>query len=237
MFTIYPAASRFSFDKGWLRGSHSFSFAEYQDENNTAFGPMRVCNDDVIAPGRGFGAHPHSDMEIVSIVLYGELRHEDNHGHVAVTRFGGIQRMSAGHGIIHTEHNASQTEDVSLLQLWFSPHTRGLKPSYEATAFNPERLHGQLLPVVAGKRVPGTEGEIAAINQDLTIYLSKLQPGEQVEFTQAEGRRVFLFIIEGSLRVNGEHILQGRDSARIEQEPKLSLKAEDSVFYMLIDLP
>lgn len=131
MFTIYPAASRFSFDKGWLRGSHSFSFAEYQDENNTAFGPMRVCNDDVITPGRGFGAHPHSDMEIVSIVLYGELRHEDNRGHVAVTRFGGIQRMSAAHGIIHTEHNASQTEDVSLLQLWFSPHTRGLKPSYE----------------------------------------------------------------------------------------------------------
>lgn len=237
MFTIYPAASRFSFDKGWLRGSYSFSFAEYQDEDNTAFGSMRVCNDDVIAPGRGFGAHPHSDMEIVSIVLYGELRHEDNRGHVAVTRFGGIQRMSAGRGIIHTEHNASQTEDVSLLQLWFSPNTRGLEPSYEATAFDPERLHGQLLPVVAGKRVPGTEGEIAAIHQDLTIYLSKLQPGERVEFVQAEGRRVFLFIIEGSLRVNNEHHLQGRDSARIEQESELSLEAQEPVFYMLIDLP
>jgi redox-sensitive bicupin YhaK (pirin superfamily) len=237
MIKIVPAASRFSFDKGWLRGSHSFSFAEYQDENNTEFGPMRVCNDDVIAPGRGFGAHPHSDMEIVSIVLYGELRHEDNRGHVAVTNFGGIQRMSAGSGIIHTEHNASQAEDVSLLQLWFSPHTRGLEPSYEATAFNPESLHGRLLPVVSGERIPGTEGEVATIHQDLTIYLSKLQPGERVEFTQDEGRRVFLFVIEGTLHVNGEHILGGRDSARVEQELHLSLEAQEPVFYMLIDLP
>lgn len=173
MFTIYPAASRFSFDKGWLRGVTAFHSRSIRMRTIQR---LVLCVSVMTMSSHrdgALGAHPHSDMEIVSIVLYGELRHEDNRGHVAVTRFGGIQRMSAGHGIIHTEHNASQTEDVSLLQLWFSPHTRGLKPSYEATAFNPERLHGQLLPVVAGKRVPGTEGEIAAINQDLTIYLSK----------------------------------------------------------------
>ncbi|MDO7906441.1 pirin family protein [Paenibacillus sp. JX-17] len=232
MLTIYPAAERFSFDRGWLRGSHSFAFGEYQDESNMAFGPMRVCNDDFIAPGRGFGAHPHSDMEIISIVLSGALRHEDSMGNVAVSTYGGIQRMSAGSGVIHTEHNASDEEEVNLLQLWFTPHTRGLKPSYEAITYDTDLLAGQLLPVVTPQ---GGEGQ-AFIHQDMTVYLSRLQSGETLHFTQTAERKVFLFVIEGSLMVHGQE-LNTRDTARIEAEEQLGLTAGQPVFFMLVDLP
>jgi quercetin 2,3-dioxygenase len=193
---------------------------------------MRVSNDDIIAPGRGFGAHPHSDMEIVSIVLSGHLRHEDNMGNVAVTTFGGIQRMSAGSGVIHTEHNASDTEEVNLLQLWFMPSERGKQPSYEATEFDPAKISGQLLPIVAPTRSEG----VCEIGQDLTIYLSKLVSGQQLTFKQAEGRRVFLFVIEGELAIE-DTVLGKRDTARIEELSELQLSASEEAFFMLIDLP
>ncbi|MCM3173984.1 pirin family protein [Paenibacillus sp. MER 99-2] len=233
MINLIPSDARSSFDRGWLRGSHSFSFGEYQDPENTAFGPMRVANDDVIAPGRGFGAHPHSDMEIVSIVLNGKLRHEDNLGNVAVTSFGGIQRMSAGSGVIHTEHNASDQEEVRLLQLWFMPHTRGLKPSYETTSFDPDALTGHLVPIVSAEG----GSRIASIQQDMTIYLSRLVKGDTLSFQQAAGRRSYIFAIEGKLALNGESHLSTGDTARIEETPSLELQASEDVFFMLIDLP
>lgn len=241
MINVYPAASRHSFDLGWLRGSHSFSFGNYFDEENTAFGPMRVMNDDTIAPKRGFGAHPHSDMEIVSIVLEGDLRHEDSLGNMMVTKFGGIQRMSAGTGVVHTEHNPSETEDVTLLQLWFEPEHRGLEPSYETTNFDPDALFGRLLPVASSDAV---EHSVAKLHQDMTVYLSKLKAGTAVTFNQQPGRRVFVFVIEGELSVAGEKdagtSLSRRDSARIVDETLLKLEGEqdaDETFFLLIDLP
>jgi redox-sensitive bicupin YhaK (pirin superfamily) len=233
MIKVHPAAARHSFDHGWLRGNHSFSFGDYYDPDNTQFGPLRVFNDDTLAPGRGFGAHPHSDMEIVSIVLSGELRHEDNFGHVAVSTFGEIQRMSAGTGIIHTEHNVSDTEELSLLQLWFMPSQKGLQPSYEATRYDTGQLTGRLLPVVASE---GSE-QAAKIHQDMTIYLSKLGEQMSLSFTQEEGRRVHVFVIEGQLTINGDTVLQERDTARITDVPQLALTAKDSAFFVLIDLP
>ena len=199
MIKVYPAESRHSFDLGWLRGSHSFSFGNYFEEENTAFGPMRVMNDDTISPQRGFGAHPHSDMEILSIVLDGELRHEDNLGNVMMTKFGGVQRMSAGTGVIHTEHNPSETEDVALLQLWFEPDKRGLAPSYEATSFDTNALSGRLLPIASRNAV---EHSVAKLHQDMTVYLSKLKAGTTLTFKQGPDRRVFLFVIEGRLKVS-----------------------------------
>lgn len=233
MINVIPSDSRSSFDRGWLRGNHSFSFGEYQDPENTAFGPMRVANDDVIAPGRGFGAHPHSDMEIVSIVLNGKLRHEDNLGNVAVTSFGGIQRMSAGTGMIHTEHNASDTEEVRILQLWFMPYTKGLEPSYETTSFDPDALSGALVPVVS----PEGGARIASIHQDMTIYLGRLAKGQALTYEQAEDRRMYIFVIEGKLGLNGEHQLTEGDTARVEQTTSMNLDASEDAFYMLIDLP
>ncbi|SEU00739.1 pirin-like bicupin family protein [Paenibacillus sp. NFR01] len=233
MIERYAAEAAHRFDYGWLKGAHLFSFGDYYDPDNTAFGPMRVCNDDTIAPGKGFGAHPHSDMEIVSIVLSGTLRHEDNLGHVVETSFGGVQRMSAGTGVIHTEHNPSDDEPVRLLQLWFMPRRRGGAPSYRTGGFDPQKLDGRLLPVVAPER----SEETVDIAQDLTIYLGKAQAGGRLELRQAPGRRVFVYVIEGLAGLGADEPLQPGDHARIEAPGPLTIAAIHDLFVMVIDLP
>ncbi|MBG9565608.1 pirin family protein [Brevibacillus agri] len=232
MLRVYPSNLRYSVDLGWLRSHLSFSFGEYFDENNTSFGVMRVCNDDFVAGGKGFGPHPHSDMEIVTVVLAGAIKHEDNLGHIEITSAGEVQRMTAGSGIVHAEYNASESEELNILQLWFMPERRGLAPSFESVRYNACGLVNRLLPVVSRE---GGEG-IASIHQDMTIYLSRLEREKQLVFTQERGRRVFLFVIDGKLAVNGVE-LAARDSARIEDEPVLTLAAGEDSFFMLIDLP
>lgn len=232
MIQLYPSNLRYSVDLGWLRSHLSFSFGEYFDENNTGFGVMRVCNDDEVVGGKGFGPHPHSDMEIVTVVLRGAIKHEDNLGNVEVTSAGEVQRMSAGSGIIHAEYNASETDDLNFLQLWFMPSERGLTPSFETKRYDAQGLQNQLLPVVS----PEGGEKIAAIRQDMTIYLSRLEAAKTLSFSQKADRRTFLFVIEGSLSVN-EQAMGTRDSARIEAEKSLTITAEEAAFFMLIDLP
>ncbi|UII56759.1 pirin family protein [Cytobacillus spongiae] len=233
MITVYPAEKRFSADHGWLKTSFSFSFAEYYDPTNMNFGPMRVLNDDFIAPNRGFGTHPHKEMEIVSIVLEGQLKHEDSTGQTATTTFGEIQRMSAGTGVFHSEVNPSSTEEVNLLQLWFIPESNGIEPSYEKTSFDMDALKNKLLPVVSKQSKEG----IAHIHQDLTIYLSDLEEGKIIQFEQKPGRKVFLFTIEGNLKINEDFELAKRDSARITETETVHIKANSNSRLMLIDLP
>jgi redox-sensitive bicupin YhaK (pirin superfamily) len=232
MINVFSDATRHSADLGWLRSRPSFSFGGYQDPNRTGFSVLRVCNDDYLDPGKGFGAHPHSDMEIVSIVLNGLIRHEDNMGNSVVTSFGEVQRMSAGSGVIHTEFNASETEELRLLQLWFMPKERGLAPSYEAVKFDTNKLHNALLPVVSDRELE----QVASIGQDMTIYLSKLERGKQLQYEVKSGRRQFLFIIEGQLQVHGETLAAG-DTAQIEAVEELAFTAKEPAFFMLIDLP
>ncbi|AEI41070.1 pirin family protein [Paenibacillus mucilaginosus] len=232
MISIYPAASRYSADHGWLQSNFSFSFGDYYDPDNTGFGPLRVFNDDTIQGGRGFGAHPHREMEIVSVVLQGELKHEDSTGHSAVTTFGEVQRMSAGTGIIHSEMNPSE-EPVTLLQLWFTPDTKGLEPSYETSRYEVTAMKNALLPVVSNRSGEG----IAHIHQDMTIYLSELEGGRELLFEQPEGRRIFVFVMEGGLTLNGEQALSRRDAARITGTPSLRVRSEQGAQWMLIDLP
>jgi len=236
MITIYPSESRYQANHGWLRSNFSFSFAEYYDPNNLHFGPMRVLNDDVVQPNRGFGAHPHQEMEIVSIVLKGQLMHEDSTGHSATTTFGGVQRMTAGTGVMHSEMNPSSTEEVQFLQLWFLPESRGLTPSYEKTTFDIEKLKNRLLPVVS--KAQASE-QVADIHQDLTIYLSDLEAGQSLEFRTNADRRIFVFVIEGELNLKGdsEATLHKRDSARITALAELQLHAASDTRFMLIDLP
>ena len=234
MIQVYPAQSRYYADYGWLKTYHSFSFGDYYDPNNIHFGPLRVLNDDFVAPLRGFGAHPHQEMEIVSIVLKGYLKHEDSTGHTATTTFGGVQRMSAGTGIIHSEMNPSPTEEVNFLQLWFLPEVHGLAPSYERTTFDVAKMKNALLPIVTKNP---SSSEIAHIHQDLTIYLSDLDAGRELTFTQPEGRRIFFFVIEGDVTLNGETTLHKRDSARITVTPTLRIASENGARFMLIDLP
>ncbi|UOF92002.1 pirin family protein [Fodinisporobacter ferrooxydans] len=235
MIQMYPAESRFGSDHGWLKTYHSFSFADYYDPENMNFGPMRVLNDDTVQAKTGFGPHPHREMEIVSIVLKGQLQHQDSTGTTEIIRRGEIQRMSAGTGVIHSEMNPSETEDVNFLQLWFEPNERKLSPSYEQIAYDETQMKNRLLPVVShrdfGKNV-------AHIHQDLTIYLAKLEAGRAISFAQAKNRRTFLFLMEGELMLNQEQTLKRRDSARIAELTNLNLQASGSgSYFMLIDLP
>jgi len=231
---LYPAESRYTANHGWLKTSHSFSFADYYDPENLNFGPLRVLNDDFVAPGNGFGAHPHREMEIVSIVLKGQLKHEDSTGGSEVLRPGEIQRMSAGTGVVHSEYNPSDTEEVNFLQLWFLPAENRLTPSYEQKAYDQEAMKNQLLPIVSGRgSVEGT----AFIHQDLTLYLSELEGGHSLTFNQEAGRKIFLFVIEGEVTLNGQHPMKRRDSARVTEVEELKIEAGSDAKLMLIDLP
>lgn len=234
MINVFPAESRFTSDHGWLKTSHSFSFADYYDPNNMNFGPLRVLNDDFVAPGDGFGSHPHRDMEIVSIVLKGQLKHDDNTGSSEVLGVGEIQRMTAGTGVIHSEYNPSNREEVNFLQLWFLPERKGLTPSYEQKAYDLNALKNQLLPVVSNRK---HAHDTAFIHQDLTIYLSELDAGHTLTFNQEAGRNIFLFIIEGSVTLNEDTQLNRRDSARITDLTELTIAGTSDARFMLIDLP
>ncbi|PCK70237.1 hypothetical protein PL1_1993 [Paenibacillus larvae subsp. larvae B-3650] len=232
MIQVYPASSRFHADHGWLKTDFSFSFAEYYDPDNLFFGPMRVLNDDYIAGHKGFGMHPHREMEIVTIVLKGQLEHQDSLGNKAVTSFGEVQRMSAGSGIMHSEINPA-AEEVNLLQMWFLPEEENLTPSYETSKFDPHKMVNTLLPVVSKHKFEHS----ARIHQDMTIYLSELKPDQAVDFVQEKGRRIFFFVLEGSVKLNGNTVLARRDSARITEEHELSIVSSEGAKFMLTDLP
>ncbi|RAP74629.1 pirin family protein [Paenibacillus montanisoli] len=234
MIQIHPAESRFSGNIGWLQFNFSFSFADYYDPNNMNFGPLRVFNEDYIQPGKGFGTHPHRDMEIVSVVISGELAHEDNTGGKEVLRVGEVQRMTAGTGILHSEINSSETETANIMQLWFLPEEKGLTPSYEQKTFDQEAMRNGLLPIVS-KRIQGDR--IATIHQDLTIYLSRLEAGNNVTFKQDPARKIYLFVYGGSVTLNGEHALNRSDAARITDLSELAIASPDGAQFMLIDLP
>lgn len=235
MLRVYKADSRYTNDHGWLQTHFSFSFADYYDPDNMSFGPLRVFNDDVIAPKMGFGAHPHHEMEIVSFVLKGALQHQDSTGNREIIRPGEIQRMSAGTGIVHSEVNASDTEEVHLLQLWFEPNERRLSPSYEQKSYDPAAMKNALLPVVTD--IAQGNAEIVSIHQDMTIYLSDLEAGNSVLFTQKPERRTYLFVIEGELAINSDTLLGRRDAARITDTERLEISSANGAYFMLIDLP
>lgn len=234
MITIYPAASRYSADHGWLQSNFSFSFADYYDPANLQFGPLRVFNDDTVQPGKGFGMHPHREMEIVTVVLQGSLKHEDSTGNAEVLSYGEVQRMSAGTGILHSEMNASSSEEVKFLQLWFLPDVKGLVPSYEQKAYDPSKLVNRLHPVVSGRPDKG-EG-VLHIHQDMTLYLSRIEEEQELTFEQSAGRRMYLFVIEGELQVNEEK-LGTRDAARMTEVTEAKLSSASGAHFMLIDLP
>ncbi|EXX84675.1 pirin [Paenibacillus darwinianus] len=234
MIILDPSESRFRTELEWLSSRLSFPFADHYDPRREAFGPLKVFNNDTIKGNHGFGAHPHREMEIVSVVLAGQLKHEDSLGNTAVTGFGGVQRMSAGTGIIHSEVNPSD-EDCTLVQIWIAPSDRLREPSYETSHYDPEALNGRLLPIVSPA---GGEG-LSSIGQDTTIYMSRLSGGEAVTFRQAAGRRSFLFLFDGRLSVNdGHELTQQGDAVRAENEPELALRAQGGgAFFLLIDLP
>ena len=234
MIQIIPSADRHHADHGWLETRWHFSFADYHDPRNVNWGPLRVFNDDVVRPGGKFDFHPHKDMEIVSYVVEGELEHQDRLGNRHVNKAGEVQVMSAGRGIFHAEANPSRTDAMRLLQLWIIPRHKNNEPRWAQHPFTAEERHNRLLPVVSGDGadVPGT----LTVDQDVTIYVSKLDAGRDVTHAAAPGRHAYLFVIDGEIELNGRRLAAG-DQARIADETTLAVKAAKDAELILLDLP
>ncbi|MBD5633311.1 MAG: pirin family protein [Candidatus Eremiobacteraeota bacterium] len=228
--TIARSADRARFDFGWLDTHHSFSFGEYHDPANLNWGALRVFNDDVVAPGTGFGSHPHRDMEILTYVLSGELEHKDSMGNVGVVRPGGVQYLSAGTGIAHSEYNHSKTAPVHFVQMWVMPQARGLAPRYGQVDFSLEQRRDRWLAIASGE--PGVDAPIA-IWQDATAYVARV---ERATLTKAiaAGRRAFVFVAEGDVVLNGETLAAG-DAARVAGPVDLEVNGSGEL--ILWDVP
>ncbi len=218
-------------DHGWLKSRHTFSFAGYQDPHHMRFRSLRVMNEDWIAPGQGFGTHPHNDMEIVTYVLEGALEHRDSMGNGEILRPGEFQRMSAGTGITHSEFNPSATESTHLYQIWLYPESKGITPSYEQKSFADDLLRNRLQLVAARESEQGS----LLIHQDARIYLSRLDAGHEVRHSLAAGRHAWLQVLRGEVTVNGAALGTG-DAAALSEVAELSITANSPAEIMLFDL-
>ena len=231
MIRLRPGGERGHTRLGWLDSRHSFSFDHYYDPNFMGFRHLRVLNEDFIAPGQGFGTHPHRDMEIVTYVLEGSLEHKDNMGNGSVIRPGEVQRMSAGTGVTHSEHNHSQSEQVHLFQVWILPRRQGIQPSYEQRAFPMELARGALLLLAAGDQggkdeagetKEGREGKdgrdgFVSLHQDADLYLARLSAGQRVTHRLRPGRHAWVQTARGAVVLNG-YSLQAGDGAAVSTE-------------------
>jgi redox-sensitive bicupin YhaK (pirin superfamily) len=232
MLTLRPSAERGHADHGWLNTYHSFSFANYYDPRHMGFSLLRVINEDVVAPGQGFGTHPHRDMEIITVILQGTLEHQDSMGNKAQIKPGEVQRMSAGTGVTHSEYNPSPMQPVHLMQIWIETGAKGIKPSYEQKAFDEaEKLN--TLRLVASP--DGRDGSVT-IHTDASLYQTVLRDGGRVTHDVPAGRRAYVHVARGEATLNGKRLGAG-DGARVEDEPALSLAAETFAEVLVFDLP
>jgi redox-sensitive bicupin YhaK (pirin superfamily) len=232
MIEIRRSADRGHAMHGWLDSRHTFSFADYHDSRHMGFGPLRVINEDRVEPGKGFAAHSHRDMEIVSYVLSGALEHRDNIGNGSVIRPGDVQMMRAGTGVTHSEYNHSHEEWVHFLQIWIVPDAKGLPPAYGQQHFSEAERSGRLR-VVASK--DGRDGSLS-ISQDASIYAAILDEGASVTHELASGRRAWLQVIRGRVEVGGQTLLAG-DGAAITGEANVAVRAQQPSEFLLFDLP
>ena len=228
---IIRAQDRHFNDFGWLKTYWLFSFANYYDPHNIQFGALRVFNDDVVAPGTGFPTHPHEEMEIITIVLDGEMTHRDSMGNQAVIKAGDVQRMSAGTGLTHSEFNLAK-QPVHFYQIWILPDLPRLEPTYDQRNFTPDQWQNRLLPIASGQ---GLEN-VVSFHTDATIYRGQLDDGNRLNFDNTAGRRVFLYLIRGELTVDGLTLYQA-DQARVDTEKPLCLAAGADAEFILIDVP
>jgi redox-sensitive bicupin YhaK (pirin superfamily) len=232
MFTLRPAAERGHFDHGWLDTYHTFSFGDYRDSQHVQFRVLRVMNEDRVAPGQGFGMHPHADMEIITYVLAGKLEHRDSLDNGAVITPGEVQVMSAGTGIMHSEFNPSADEPVHLYQVWIRPAERGASPRYDQRRFADELLHNQLQVVVSGDG----RGDSLTIGQDAAMLVGRLDAGVEVDYELAAGRHAWLQVATGQLQCGAQPLKAG-DGLAISDETQLKIAATSRCELLLFDLP
>jgi quercetin 2,3-dioxygenase len=231
MITLRRARERGGGDFGWLNTKHTFSFSDYYDPRWMGFRSLRVINEDYVAPASGFPTHPHSDMEIITYVLEGQLEHKDSLGTGSVILPGDGQRMTAGRGIRHSEYNPSKSERVHLYQIWILPEKKSLEPSYEQKSFPTEEKQGKLRLIAS----PDAKDGSVKINQDARLYVTLLKPGEEVAHNFGKNRHGWLQVAKGSVQVNGQTLEQG-DGAAISDEPKLKIKGTKDSEVLLFDL-
>jgi redox-sensitive bicupin YhaK (pirin superfamily) len=231
MITIRKAEHRGHFDFGWLNTYHTFSFGDYYDPKHMQFRNLRVINEDFVQGGRGFPRHGHRDMEIVTYILEGALKHRDSIGTGSVIRRGDVQRMSAGTGVTHSESNPLDDKPVHLLQIWILPQEQNLPPEYEEKAFSDEEKRNKMRLIVSPD---GDEGSVR-IHQDTNIYASLLEAGREVVQPLGSNRHAWLQVAAGSVALNDLHLKQG-DGAAVSQESSMKITAKESAEILFFDL-
>lgn len=230
---IHKANERGHADHGWLKAYHSFSFANWYHPEKVHFGVLRVLNDDTIAPGMGFGMHPHDNMEIITIPLEGDLAHKDSMGNEATIKFGDVQVMSAGTGVRHSEFNPNADQRTKLLQIWLFPNKQNVTPRYEQITLNTEDRHNRLQQVLS----PNENDEGVWIHQDAWFHMGKFDEGVSAVYElKKAGNGVYVFVISGNVTVD-DTLLETRDAAGIWNVQSISLKAESDAEFLIMDIP
>jgi len=229
---VHKSDSRGFADHGWLRSRHSFSFAGYYNPDRVHFGALRVLNDDIVAGGQGFGTHPHDNMEIVSIPLYGDLEHKDSTGTGEVIRTGDVQIMSAGSGLRHSEFNHSKDDEVQFLQIWVFPKERDIEPRYDQKSFGIESRMNKFQTVVS----PDDEAALW-INQDAYFSLANLDAGTHLNYeVNKPGNGVYFFVLNGDLTIAEENLLS-RDAIGVSDANNIAVKAKSYAEVLAIEVP
>jgi quercetin 2,3-dioxygenase len=230
---LHKADTRGHADHGWLNSYHSFSFGSYYDPQRIHFGALRVLNDDTVSEARGFGKHPHDNMEIISIPLQGDLQHEDSMGNVAVIKNGDIQAMSAGTGIFHSEYNKSKDEPVKFLQIWIFPNKKNVEPRYSQVSLNINDRHNKLQQILS----PNENEAGVWIHQDAWFHLGKLDKGFSTEYNfKKKGNGVYAFILSGDISIDGTK-LNARDGFGVWDTDKISITADTDAEILLMEVP
>jgi redox-sensitive bicupin YhaK (pirin superfamily) len=230
---LHKAETRGDADHGWLHSRHTFSFADYYDPDRVHFGMLRVLNDDFVAAGKGFGTHPHDNMEIISIPLEGDLEHKDSMGNVSVIKQGDIQVMSAGTGITHSEYNKNKDKPVKFLQIWVIPNLRNVKPRYDQITLNHSDRHNKLQQILS----PDPDDAGVWIYQKAWFHLGQFDKGFSADYNiKSKGDGVYAFILSGEVTINNQE-LNSRDGFGIWDVDKLSLKADTDAEFLLMEVP
>ena len=230
---FHSASSRGAADHGWLQAKHSFSFANYYDSERVQFGALRVLNDDIIAPGMGFGTHPHDNMEIITIPLDGALEHKDSMDNIGVIETDEIQVMSAGSGVYHSEYNKNKDQSVSLLQIWVFPNKKNVTPRYDQKNIKDLKKVNSFYPIVT----PNQKGPGMWIHQDAWFHLGEFDKETRINYSiNKKGNGVYAFLIEGSVQIDGES-LEKRDALGLWDTESFELLANPNSRILLIEVP
>lgn len=230
---FYPESERGHNDIGWLKANFSFSFASYYNPEKMNFGALRVLNDDIIAAGRGFGSHPHDNMEIITIPLKGGLQHKDSMDNAGVVNAGEVQVMSAGTGVYHSEYNASHTEEANTLQIWLFPKARNIQPRYDQMSFKDRFKLNELTTLISPEKSENT----LWINQDATFSMGEFEAGQTINYDiKTKGNGAYVFVLDGVAKINSQ-VLNKKDALGVYDTSSLTIITEEPSRFLIIDVP